>query len=47
MAIHSIPVQHTLVSDVVMSADNAGIDDNDMAVSVNEKVNQPRVSAID
>ena len=43
----SIPVQHTLVADADMSADISGIDNNDMAVSAIEKVNQPRVSAID
>ena len=44
MGIPSIPFQHTLVADVDMSAASAGIDDNDMALSVIEKVNQPRVT---
>ena len=44
MEIPSIPVQHTLVVDADMSAASAGIDDNDMAVSSTEKVNQPRVT---
>ena len=44
MAIPSIPFQHTLVSDVDMSAASAGIDDNDMSVSAIEKFNQPRVT---
>ena len=39
-----IPVQQTLVEDADMSAASAGIDDNDMAVSTIEKVNQPRVT---
>ena len=47
MEIHSIPVQHTLVADAYMSTASDGIDNNDMAVSAIEKVNQPRVSAID
>ena len=47
MEIHYIPIKHTLVADAYMSTASAGIDDNDMAVSAIEKVNQPRVSAID
>ena len=42
--IPSIPIQHTLVADADMSAASAGIDDNYMAVSSTEKVNQPRVT---
>ena len=41
MAIPYIPIQHTLVADADISAASAGIDDNDMAVSAIEKVNQP------
>ena len=44
MAIPYIPIQHTLVADAYMSAASAGLDNNDMAVSAIEKVNQPRVT---
>ena len=44
MEIPYIPAQHTLVADADMPAASAGIDDNDMAVSTIEKVNQPRVT---
>ena len=38
MALPSIPVHHTLVANVDMSAASAGIDNNDMPVSAIEKV---------
>ena len=47
MEIPSIPVQHNRVADAEISAVSAGIDNNDMAVSDIEKVNQPRVTCRD
>ena len=44
MEIPSIPIQHTLVVDADISTAGSGIDDNYMAVSSTEKVNQPRVT---
>ena len=41
MTIPSIPIQHTLVVDADISTAGSGIDDNYMAVSAIEKVNQP------